>query len=226
MTRSRFVGAGTPVSSLSLFDMPGRRNNRVLSWGGVWDDGKSSVPAGYSHPNAILLAISPGGMSSFGRITASASLTASPVGGRNGEVTITASASLTATGALIVSGACAITASATVAGTLVGAASGEVAITASASVSAAIGALAGAVCTITASASTTGTLTGIGHMEAEILPYTELSPQALASAVWSATAALYDTPGTMGAKVNAAGGAADPWDDERALTVPKFIALK
>ena len=206
MTRSRFVGAGTPVSSLSLFDMPGRRNNRVLSWGGVWDDAKSSVPAGYSHPNAILLAFSPGGMSSFGRITASASLTT--------------------TGALIVSGACAITASATVAGTLVGAASGEVAITASASVSAAIGALAGAVCTITASASTTGTLTGIGHMEAEILPYTELSPQALASAVWSATAALYDTPGTMGAKVNAAGGAADPWDDERALTVPKFIALK
>lgn len=62
----------------------------------------------------------------------------------------------------------------------------------------------------------------------EGMPYNETVTVELedASAVWSATAALYDTPGTMGAKVNAAGGAADPWDDERALTVPKFIALK
>ncbi len=226
MTRSRFVGAGTQVSSLTRFDMPGRRNNRSLAWGGVWNDGKASTPAGYTHPTALLLAISPGGISSFGQATGSATLTASLVGGRNGEITITASGSLTATGSLIASGACAITASATLAGAVTAAAQGACSITATGTLNATIGALAGAVCTITATGSTTGTLTGLGHMEAEILPNTELSPAALAAAVWSATATAFDDDGTMGSKMNAAGGAADPWDDSRALTVARFLGLK
>lgn len=35
-----------------------------------------------------------------------------------------------------------------------------------------------------------------------------------------------NTPDTMGEKLNSAGGAADPWDDSRALTVTKFMGLK
>lgn len=54
------------------------------------------------------------------------------------------------------------------------------------------------------------TLTGslvpyaIGHMTGNALPYTELSPQSLASAVWNAPAADNNQTGSMGSKVNTA----------------------
>ena len=53
-----------------------------------------------------------------------------------------------------------------------------------------------------------------------------LSPENLAAAVWNALAAVYNNPGSMGEKMNDAGGAADPWDDPRALTLAKFLGLK
>ncbi len=52
------------------------------------------------------------------------------------------------------------------------------------------------------------------------------SPEAIAQAVWGALAAGLNAAGTMGEKLNDAGGAADPWDDARALTVAKFLGLK
>jgi hypothetical protein len=57
-----------------------------------------------------------------------------------------------------------------------------------------------------ATISMTGSLTpyGIGHMVGAALPYTELSPQSLAQAVWSAIAADNNQSGTMGSKVNTA----------------------
>jgi len=51
----------------------------------------------------------------------------------------------------------------------------------------------------------------VGHMTGEALPYTELSPQSLAAAVWQSSDAENNIPGTMGAKVNAAASAGDPW---------------
>ena len=50
----------------------------------------------------------------------------------------------------------------------------------------------------------TATATAIGHMMGLALPYTELSPQSLASAVWQALAAENNAVGTMGNKVNTA----------------------
>lgn len=45
-------------------------------------------------------------------------------------------------------------------------------------------------------------------------PYTELSPENLANAVWEALAASHVTTGTMGKKLNDAGSAGDPWETE------------
>ena len=53
-----------------------------------------------------------------------------------------------------------------------------------------------------------------GHMEATVLPYSDLSPQGLANAVWNALAAGSNEGGTMGEKLNAAGTAGDPWTAE------------
>jgi len=58
-----------------------------------------------------------------------------------------------------------------------------------------------------ASADLRGKLT----MAGEFTPYTELSPQSLSAAVWNSAAAGYDTPGTMGEKLNDAGSASNPW---------------
>lgn len=50
----------------------------------------------------------------------------------------------------------------------------------------------------------TGTIRAVGHMVGNALPYTELSPQSLANAVWSATATENNQAGTMGNKLNTA----------------------
>ena len=50
----------------------------------------------------------------------------------------------------------------------------------------------------------------IGHLSGDITPFTELSPQSLSAAVWSALASAYNDTGTMGNKLNnAASGGVD-----------------
>jgi len=58
------------------------------------------------------------------------------------------------------------------------------------------------------------TSSAIGDMSADITPFTELSPQSLAAAIWNSVASAYNESGTLGEKLNAAGGAADPWGTE------------
>lgn len=54
-------------------------------------------------------------------------------------------------------------------------------------------------------------LRGLLSMEGEWSPFTELSPEGLANAVWSSLAAQYNDAGTMGNKLNSASAAGDPW---------------
>lgn len=73
----------------------------------------------------------------------------------------------------------------------------------------------------------TGNLVGNASLEANIFVNSgSATTQEIVEAVWSAIAADYFAAGTMGEKLNDAGGAADPWDDVRALTVGKFLGLK
>lgn len=58
--------------------------------------------------------------------------------------------------------------------------------------------------------SLSATPSAIGHLSGDITPFTELSPQSLADAVWSALANAYTASGTMGELLNSAGSAADP----------------
>lgn len=48
----------------------------------------------------------------------------------------------------------------------------------------------------------------------------------IAQAVWLMSASSVDIAGTTGEKLNGAGSAGDPWSDQRALTVAKFLGLK
>lgn len=53
-------------------------------------------------------------------------------------------------------------------------------------------------------------LRGLLSMEGEWTPFTELSPEGLANAVWGALASANNDAGTMGELLNSAGAAADP----------------
>jgi len=53
----------------------------------------------------------------------------------------------------------------------------------------------------------------VGHLAGDITPYTTLSPENLAAAVWNAVAGDFNDTGSMGEKVNDAGSAANPWTE-------------
>lgn len=79
-------------------------------------------------------------------------------------------------------------------------------------VAAQIGALSGAIAGLTGYGSINmGSETAYGNISADIVPFTELSPQSLAAAVWDSIASEYNTSNTMGNKLNSAGAAGDPW---------------
>jgi hypothetical protein len=76
-----------------------------------------------------------------------------------------------------------------------------------------LGALAGVFGNVTVTIAADGTIRAIGNLSGAITPYTELSPQNLAAAVWEALASAYNAPGSMGEKLNDAGSAANPWTE-------------
>jgi hypothetical protein len=63
----------------------------------------------------------------------------------------------------------------------------------------------------------------IGHMAGDISPFTALSPENLAAAVWNAAAAGANAPGTMGEKLNDAGSGTNPWTE---VIEPGFTAAE
>lgn len=67
----------------------------------------------------------------------------------------------------------------------------------------------------------------VGSMNANITSLSELSPESLASSVWSALAAQYNQSGTMGEKMNGAGSVGNPWTEiiEGTYTAAEVLRL-
>ena len=75
-----------------------------------------------------------------------------------------------------------------------------------------LGALAGTLAGLTGFGTINlGNENAYGSISADIVPYTVLSPQNLAAAVWSALSVDFNEAPTMGGKLNSAGNAGDPW---------------
>lgn len=171
-------------------------------------DNLASVPNGATHPVAWILADKAGGMSAYLTGFLDISATANGVMG----FPIVGSAELSvffadATGSLITSGEGSASISLTtntplLTASINGEGSATISITADPALLGAIASGEGS-----ATFAITGSLTpyAIGHMEGSALPYTELSPQSLAAALWDSAAVDYSTPGTMGEKINTSG---------------------
>ena len=80
-------------------------------------------------------------------------------------------------------------------------------------INSAISAESGLAATINFSATLNGsTATALGDMEATISGVTEaITPASVAAEVWNSVAAIFNTAGTMGNKMNSAASAGDPW---------------
>lgn len=193
--------------------MWGRTDLRNQSAGEGIPSELAGIPSGHLAPSSWNLPYKPGAMSSFTSCVVQFSIsTPTLAAGRNidGSTTVTFTVN-PAAGQLIVSavGSTSITfnLSAQLAGAL--AASGSAAITVTvnnATLGAIVDAVGAALVSVTASATPRAT----GNLSGNITPFTELSPQNLAAAVWGSLAVQYDSAGTMGELLNSAGAASDP----------------
>lgn len=143
-----------------------------------------------------------------GTSTTSADLTLLLFGDATSSGTSTADASLAATAAISAISDGTSTVTGTVTSVSVSAISGSIAGTSTAVSD--IGALVSLAANISGSSSTTALIYATAFIEGEITPFTELSPQSLAIAVWSANASQNNDVGTMGELLNGAGGGATP----------------
>jgi len=192
----------------------------------AWDK-KSGIPDGYRPPYTWLLPLEAGALSSRNIIAGSGTFTASGAMGVNAVAALTGTGSLSATGALIVSAVAALTGTGSLSGNLQAVLNAVAALTGTGSLSGAMTAYGA----LTAALAGVGALSapgyGIGHMEADISPFTELSPENLAAAVWSAIAADNNDVGTMGEKLNDAGSGSNPWTEviENSYTAAELLRI-
>lgn len=176
-------------------------------------DSKGAVPNGHLPPSAWTMPRKPGGLSAYvGNNITLTNATAAAAAGVNidGALTFTftnADAALE----LVVSASGTVAITFTNAATLAGAIDGSGSATITLSVgTATLGAIVDAIGTAGVTFSASGTPSAIGHLAGDITPFTELSPQSLAAAVWAALSADNNISGTMGRLLNSVGGGSDP----------------
>lgn len=173
----------------------------------------AGIPSGHLAPSSWVLPYKPGAMSSFTSCVVQFS-TSTPTlaAGRNidGNTTVTFTVN-PADGQLVVSAVGSTSVAFTAAANLAGALSAQGAASFAFTVpNATLGAIVNAQGSAPITWSLSATPRAIGNLSGDITPFTELSPQSLADAVWSALANAYTASGTMGELLNSAGSAADP----------------
>lgn len=241
---AQFLAGSTLAGQRANFNSNAQERNFYVGWATVQNVTiKSSKVSGYDAPYAWVLAGKSGGLASFGRAQAGLLLSGGLSQGRAISADLVASATITSASlALVVSLAADLLASVSLSATMLASANLISSLTASGSLTAALSELANMVATLTASASVSNSnLNAIGHLSADLVfgPSTELSPAALAAAVWDSVAADFDAAGSMGEKMNDAGSASNPWSDttqygagtkgkllQDSLSVSKFLGLK
>jgi hypothetical protein len=184
------------------------KRNRYL--GGV--PRLAATPAGYLPPYSWVIPVTGGDMATFTLIRGTSTMTGGAAAGVNISSTIDGVGDLTVTGQLVVSAVATLTGSGVVSDAgLLAVLQASATLSGTGDLTAGLDALGHVIATLTGTASESATLTATGTLAAEITPFTDLSPQSLAGAVWAAVAADNNDPLTMGEKLNGAGSAGDPW---------------
>ena len=216
---------GSPGTFRSMWSRGDRMNQSVGE--GIPSE-LAGIPYGHLAPSSWVLPYQAGAMSSFTQCVVTVTPgTLNLAAGRNlsGSTTVTVTVD-PAAGQLIVSASGSTSIAFTLNGTLAGALSavGSTAITVTVN-SPTLGAIVDTVGATLVQITTSATPRATGNMVGNITPFTELSPQNLAAAVWSSLAAQFNDAGTMGELMNSAGS--DPLLEvvEGTLTVKDVLRL-
>lgn len=178
-----------------------------------WWDGEATglaaslgaIPYGQQQPGAWLLAPKSGGIAMRNEVYLEASMVSAAEAGLGMDAAVTTAVTLTATADLIAGLEFALALSVALTADMAGSVSGEAALTAALTASATPSAIGFIAAALSASVAASGTPHGIGFMAATITSYTELSVEGLRDALWNSLATAYNTSGTMGELLNAAG---------------------
>ncbi len=166
-------------------------------------------PHGYYPPAAWRLPLQGGATVGYSVLGVAAS--GDPANGVALSGAATLSVEGAAVGNLVVSAIGSATIGVEASGAIAGVASGSGVATISGEASAIAGAVGYLSGTAGLSVSASAACYGLGYCSGTTAVIDELSPAGLAAAVWGADAATYSVPGTLGAKLNAASSAGDPW---------------
>jgi hypothetical protein len=189
----------------------------------------SSVPEGtFPGPVSILPPLVGGGMcaannaSDITLTTAGSLLSGGPMDGTAGMV-FDQTGGLSLQVQLIGDSTFALTTSGGLALTIALAGDGTATITGAGGLSMVVPVAGNAAVALTTAADLKGNLSLAGN----ITPFTELSPEGLAAAVWSAAATSNNVAGSMGEKLNDAGSASNPWTEviESGLTAAEVLRI-
>lgn len=199
----RLVGTASGVTiQTGMLPLWGTRRNQTAAFGN-----RSAQPDGTNHPVAWLMPLQ------SGRISARSCEVVFTVGG-SGTLgrPIIGSSSITfvvspAQLNLVVSAIGSTSVTFTTTGGLAGALNATGSTTVTVTVNAAtIGAIVNLIGATPITFSNSGTIRATGNLAGAITPFTELSPENLAAAVWNAIAAEYNIVDTMGYQLNNSGG--------------------
>lgn len=212
---SKFFGGTSLSCERANFNNPGDERNIFIGQGGI--DKTGGQPNGVRHPYTWTMPKGDGGLASFLNSRGSGDFSlANLAGGKNATATIAGLGEFTNVVLFLISSAAAnisnvgqIT-NANLAASLFATASLEGTSDASASIEALANLAAG----LTGTTSSDILLTALGTLESDITPFTELSPENLAQAVWNALLQDNADPGTFGERI------------QKLLTTGKFLGLK
>ena len=172
---------------------------------------RDGFPTGSNPPYAVVIGDKGGLISSSNTISGASSTSFAMAMGLAAECSLTGSGDLTSSLSLVIQLACGILAEGSISASLVGKLEMASALAGQGDLEASLGLIAFVVSEITGSGSVEGTFYGTASLAADISSSSTLSPENLAAAVWNSIAASFNTAGTMGAKMNSAASAGDPW---------------
>lgn len=172
---------------------------------------RDSFPTGSNPPYAIIIGDKGSLLSSTNTISGTSSTTIAMAMGLAAQSALTGSGTIAGSLSLIIQLACNILASGTISASLVGKLEMASALAGEGDLTASLNLIAFVISELIGDGTIEGTFKGNASLSADISSSSTLSPENLAAAVWNSIAASFNTAGTMGAKLNAASAAGDPW---------------
>ncbi|MGL6267060.1 MAG: hypothetical protein ACRC2O_04020, partial [Chitinophagaceae bacterium] len=174
---------------------------------------KANLPSGNRQPYAYVWAPKAGELSSTTYVNGNGELVGSGSLGFGIDANLTGDGGITnAALGLIVSAAADLTGNGNITGDLLAFLNGSATLDGTSSMTANLGALADLLAAISGSGDLVSGVIAKGQMSADIVVTgTGLTLENVREAVWSAIAAEFNEPGTMGNKMNSAASAGDPW---------------